>query len=574
MSASESIIPNIENWPIFRLSEDRKNFVEEINNYVFNKLKAQHPQKVADMLAQTVFMERSRMRESPWKVDPPNDAQFWSKINKKLVREIDIKNESAIKNNEDLLWRIINRYSEEIVGTFKIPTFLFARKFLTVFFGRLLSAASAQGFFRSLKRLIFGGGESSILDRFKVYGDISHIQNLTLNGTLIVVPTHFSNLDSILVGYVMDGKLGLPAFSYGAGLNLYNSGIVAYFMNRLGAYRVDRRKKNKIYLETLKAMSNLSLQRGTNTLFFPGGTRSRSGALETKLKMGLLGTVLEAQRTNCQQTKNEKLYIVPLVMSYHFVLEGQSLIEQYLRAEGKERYTKITQQDEFYSVRRQMQYLWNFFAEDSEITLSFGKPMDVMGNFVDFEGNSFDKFGNKIDIKDYFISDDKITVNAQRENEYTRILAEKITERYFKENVVLSSHLVAFTAFKMLQAKNPKLDIYGLLRLPADDFIFPRSEFNRAIAQLQQVLIKWEKQGKLKCSEQIHWDSTRLMEHGVSELGIYHLTKPLEFNKNQDIISRNFSLLFFYHNRLEHYGLEKTINWNSFEMMLNLDDEV
>lgn len=149
------------------------------------------------------------------------------------------------------------------------------------------------------------------------------------------MPTHFSNLDSILVGYAMDEMLGLPSFSYGAGLNLYNSGIAAYFMNRLGAYRVDRRKKNPIYLETLKAMSKLSIQRGVNSLFFPGGTRSRSGSLEKKLKMGLIGTAVEAQRALCQEGKKEKIFIVPLVMSYHFVLEAKYLIEQHLLITGK-----------------------------------------------------------------------------------------------------------------------------------------------------------------------------------------------------------------------------------------------
>lgn len=99
-------------------------------------------------------------------------------------------------------------------------------------------------------------------------GDIDHVRSLAQKGTLIIVPTHFSNLDSILIGYVLDAVTGLPAFSYGAGLNLYNTGYTAYFMNRLGAYRVDRRKKNKIYLETLKSMSSLSIQRGTNSIFF------------------------------------------------------------------------------------------------------------------------------------------------------------------------------------------------------------------------------------------------------------------------------------------------------------------
>src|SRR5690625_7368921 len=103
-----------------------------------------------------------------------------------------------------------------------------------------------------------------------------------------MLPTHVSNVDSSLIDYVIETKVGIPAFAYGAGLNLYNFGPAAYFMNRLGAYRVDRRKKNPIYLETLKAMSTLSIKSGVNNLFFPGGTRSRSGHSESRLKLGRL----------------------------------------------------------------------------------------------------------------------------------------------------------------------------------------------------------------------------------------------------------------------------------------------
>ena len=195
-------------------------------------------------------------------------------------------------------------------------------------------------------------------------------------------PTHFSNLDSILIGYAMDAFAGAAfLFLRGAGLNLYNTGYTAYFMNRLGAYRVDRRKKNPIYLETLKAMSNLSIQRGVNSLFFPGGTRSRSGALETQLKLGLLGTAVEAQRANLQKGDKTKVFIVPLVLSYHFVLEAQYLIEQHLKRIGKERYIKS--KDDFHSLRSLLKYAWKFFSESNEIILSFGQPLDVLGNHVD-----------------------------------------------------------------------------------------------------------------------------------------------------------------------------------------------
>ncbi len=563
----KGVFDEISDWPIFKLSEDRESFIQEINQFTYERLKNQAPQKIADLIATVVFTERNRMRESPWKIDPPNDEQFWSKINRKLVREVEASDREAIENNEKLLLKIINRYSEEIVGTFKIPTFLFARRFLSVFFSRILNSASAQGFFNTLRRLIFGG-QLSLLDRFKVHGEVDHIRELFSKGTVVIVPTHFSNLDSILLGYVMDSVLGLPSFSYGAGLNLYNNGSVAYFLNRLGAYRVDRRKKNAVYLETLKAMSSLSIQRGANSLFFPGGTRSRSGALETKLKMGLLGTAIEAQRASLEKELNNKIFIIPIVMSYHFVLEGQSLIEQNLRAEGKERYTK-TLRDEFYSFRSVAKFVWQFLSEESDITLSFGKPMDVTGNFVDRNGKSLDKNGHEIEIKEYFMANGKVNANLQRETEYTKILSDKIVERYFKENIVLSSHLIAFSVFKMLENHYPKLDIYALLRLTADDYVFPYQSLNSVVGELQKTLKIWEKEDKIKLSEQIHWTTEDLIQHGAAEMGIYHLTKPLEVKANRDIISANFPLLFFYHNRLMNYNLEKNVDWEKYPIQIN-----
>lgn len=553
------VIENIADWPIYKLSEDRERFIEEINNFTFNRLLKQSNGKVGDMLAKTIFLERIRIKEEPWKVDPPNDRQFWNKTQKDLVRKsLDKDEQAALEANQKILKKIIGKYSEEIVGTFKISTFLFARKFLTLFFRRLLNTAAG----RNLRRL--WGTKHYLYDRIKVEGETHAIRELIKKGTVIVVPTHFSNLDSIVIGFAMDYILGLPSFSYGAGLNLYNTGYTAYFMNRLGAYRVDRRKKNPIYLETLKAMSNLSIQRGTNSLFFPGGTRSRSGSLEKYLKMGLMGTAVEAQRTLCEKGKKDKIFIVPLVLSYHFVLEAQYLIEQHLKATGKEHYLSL--KDASYSRRKVFKFIWKLFSESSDITLNFGKPLDVLGNFVDNEGISHDSHGNEINISEYFISDGIIKEDLQREAEYTKILAEKIADRYHKENIVLSSHLVAFIIFNMLRNQNEDLDLFGVLRLPNEEYIFELEMVEKATNQVREKLFKMEKEGKIKLSEQIRWETKALIEHGVSNLGVYHALKPLKINKQGNIISEDFKVLYYYHNRLENYGLHKAIQWNNFKI--------
>lgn len=552
----QHVIPDIENWPIYRLSEDRRKFVAEVQEFTVQRLLEHGTPEVTDMLSKTVFQERVRIKEEPWKVDPPNERQFWRRIRKRLIEHsLDAPTEEAAQNNEEILQLIVNRYAEEIVGTFRISTFLFARRFLTLFFTRLLNTAAGGSIFGSKYRL---------QDRLLVTGRTEAVRGLFSKGTVVVVPTHFSNLDSILIGFAMDSFAGLPSFSYGAGLNLYNTGYTAYFMNRLGAYRVDRRKKNPVYLETLKSMSNLSIQRGTNSLFFPGGTRSRSGALETKLKMGLLGTVVEAQRALYQKGENTKIFVVPAILGYHFVLEAPFLVEQYLRQVGKERYIKS--QDAFYSVPQLLKFTWQFFSQSSDITVSFGQPLDVLGNPVDAEGMSYDQHGNPIDVREYFLGGEGVNEDLQRETEYTKILADRIVERYHKDNLVLSSHLVAFAAFQLLKRQNQRLDLYGILRLPVDEYIFSTEALTDVVAQLQQLLIELHTDGNIQLSDILYATPEEIIQHGIKHLGAYHVDKPLRYNKAGNIVSDSFNLLFFYHNRLSTYGWEHHIQWRKRAM--------
>jgi glycerol-3-phosphate O-acyltransferase len=578
-----SVIERMDDWPIYKLSQDRKRFIKEIDEFTLNRI-VKEKSKLYDLLAQTIYQERIRIKDTPWKVDPPNETQFWGKIRAGLLKTENETKQKAKESQYELLHKIIHRYSEEIVGTFSIPTFRFARGFLSVFFSRLLNAA-AERWWRMF------GSRYQLHERLQVFGETDTIRSLYDKGVVVVVPTHFSNLDSILVGFVMDQILGLPSSAYGAGLNLYNSGLPAFFMNRLGAYRVDRRKKNEIYLETLKSMSNLAIQRGTNSLFFPGGTRARSGMVETRLKMGLLGTVVEAQRALCQKETPQKVFVVPLVISYHFVLEAPFMIREHLQITGKERYMKGAAEGN--SIREWLKFIWQFFSRKSDIILSFGKPMDVMGNFVDKNGVSTDAHGHNIDIKDYFtkvnaenviasesvaviasesVAKGVVTEDFQREGEYTKLLAEKIVDRFHRENIVLSSHVVAFTAFNMLRSKYDDLDLYALLRLPHDDYVFSIEIFTAAIAAVQAALFELEEKGRLKLSTAVRLTSEELVQDGMKNLGIYHIRKPLLFNAKGDIESDDFSTLFYYHNRLENFGLTKRVRWEKFKIELKAED--
>ena len=98
------------------------------------------------------------------------------------------------------------------------------------------------------------------------------------------------------------------------------------------------------------------------------------------------------------------------------------------------------------------------------------------------QGNSLDAHGRVIDTRDYFISNGDINIDKQREDEYTRMLSQKIVSEYHRINGIFASHLVAFVAFEMWQKKHPKLDLFGLLRLPEEDQV---AEIRRIPCRLQ-----------------------------------------------------------------------------------------
>lgn len=550
-----SVIPDLRDWPLHKLNEDRENFMEEVWAFAREKVLANKKAgTLREQLAKTLYMERIRLVETPWRVDPPDEMDFWSDIKDKLIRQERSSDEDDKQAAYDeLLDRILRRYIREIMSNFQISTYRLARKVLPVIFDLILNAANGNLFLR----LFFG--KRVLSDKLKIIGSIPLLRSLVTKGTIILVPTHFSNLDSILVGWAAD-RIGLTAFSYGAGLNLYNTAILAYYFSRLGAYALDRRKKNNLYLETLKAFSQLSIERGVHTLFFPGGTRSRSGQLENKLKMGLLGTAIDAQCAHFERGEmDKKIFIVPVVINYHVVLEAKSLIDQFLEHTGKELY--LVEKKAFGGAFNLLKFLWNFFSSTSEIVVNFGKPMDLLGNFVDMNGDSFDKQGRRVDVSQYFVTDGKIKYDFQRNEEYTKRLSQIIVERYHVENVVLTSHLVAYTAFKTLSLQYSNLDFYGVLRLPIDDCIILRAKFFENIGILRERLREMERAGEVQLADLVRDGSLEeLVQHGVKNVGTFHLKKAIKFDKDGDLVSEDMNLLYYYHNRLDGYGLSKHLS--------------
>lgn len=546
------VLPDIRDWPIHKMAQSREELIETVIKRTEEEL-LEHFSKGIGLLrniAEVYYQERSRMKDNPWKVDPKDDPAFWKRVRQKLQYLAQPGHEDP-EATKALLHDIVSRYTREVAGDFNVGTYNFARKFINFGFSRVFNAAQ-QGLLRGFRKQ-----RMQLQEKMQIFGEVEKLRQLTKQGTVILVPTHFSNLDSIVIGWAIE-TLGLPAFTYGAGINLFGHPVLAYFMSRLGAFRVDRRKKNRAYLTVLKTYSEEVLLRGGHMLFFPGGTRSRSGSMEGRFKLGLLGTAIETQRQLLLENPENprRIYIVPLVISYHSVLEARGLIDEQLRQEGKERFVLL--QDDFSSLRKSLRFVWKFFKSSSEMVFSFGEPLDLFGNRLDDEGRSVDKYGRVLDLHDYFRLNGDETDDPQRSQEYTRLLGQELLERFQIENVVFSSHLVAFAAWNIL-LRQKKGDLYGLLAVQEEDLYVGHDEMIHVVDRLHVRLRELERGGRVRLAQHMHTDIRAIIEHGLRNLGVYHLRQPLMRGSKGELLTQDSRLLYFYANRLKGYDLEKYV---------------
>ncbi|MEO6189231.1 MAG: 1-acyl-sn-glycerol-3-phosphate acyltransferase [Saprospiraceae bacterium] len=532
------LIRDIHEWPVYKLSKDRDAFVNEVINDLERQFDQYGAIELDQALSKTIFQERQRIKSNPWKVDPPNEGLFFKKLQNEYNENKE--SESSFQKNKQSVNRLIHRYTEEISGSFNIATFHFARKILSWFFHFIYLPVNFN-LFRSTKTKIKRLSEKLIIN-----GEIDLVRKLFKDNTIILVPTHSSNMDSIMVGYMSDIFGGLPAFTYGAGLNLFDSEFFAFFMNRLGAYRVDRRKKNQIYLHTLSTYTRLIAERGVNTIFFPGGTRSRSGEVESKLKLGLLNSVLLAQRNLVEKKSTRKIILVPVVMTYESVLEARSLMIQHLKLTGQEKF--ITKERNS-PLREYISFIWRLMKKSSKVYLSFATPLDVFGNIVNEQGKSLNHMGTEIDLKDYFLREGIFIKDGQRESIYTKELASAIVDKYKRFNFILPCHLVAYCAFKTFKKLHPGQDEISLVQAPEEEFVIPLEDFKSNCLKLISHLNQLKSQGKALISDDLNRNINLVIKDGVERIGVFHNRKIL-FIENNQLLTEDLIGLYFYHNKM------------------------
>lgn len=522
-------------------AEDQERAVEEVVTRVVSRVLEGGGQALEATIADTLFHERQRLEKAPR-----------GKGRERALAELDRRRARLLAGSDEerrrLLRELTEAFAREVLGNFDPRVHAFATRAVPFGLSALLHASSPRQLLRRFPEL-------GLDDRLAVDGEVAHARALKDLGTIVCVPTHSSNLDSIVLGYGMH-ELGFPPLLYGAGLNLFENPIISFFMHNLGAYKVDRRKTAPLYRDVLKEYATVSLEYGYHNLFFPGGTRSRSGAVEEKLKLGLLGTSIQAFARNLRSGRPKpRIFVIPVVLTYELVLEAETLIDDFLRETGKSRY--IITDDEFASPRRILQFMKGILELDARIAFTFMPPLDPFGNRVDLEGNSIDGRGRPIAIDRYLRgADGQIVDDPERDHEYTRELGEKLVDAFHRGNTLMPTHLVSFAAFEALRRQNKGMDLYRLLRTGGTHDSLSVADLTRAVDALREKLVAMEAEGRLRLDDRARRERPdELVVHALRALGTYH-TRPALLRVGDRVVSRDRNLLYYYRNRLTGYGLE------------------
>ncbi|RAL23830.1 hypothetical protein DL240_06670 [Lujinxingia litoralis] len=542
-----------ESSPLFRLATERPKLVAEVSRRAFNDVvRASRGASGAGLeyvLNDAAYQEIARLQKERGVEEEVRSSGWWRHMSRKLATMPEPK-------KREILWSLVESYADDVAGRFNPWVYKVATGALPIGLSFLFKAQDLPRVAAMPTRL----GELSealshvrdLTQRVVLQGDLATLRVLAKKGTLVFVPTHSSNMDSILVGWALY-EAGLPPVTYGAGKNLFTNPLMSFFMQNLGAYKVDRRLQHRLYKDVLKTYSQVLIERGYHSLFFPGGTRSRSNAVEQHLKLGLLGTALSGYIHNLMRDPQARpVYIVPLTINYNLVLEADSLIQDHFRREGKGRY--LLENDEFNQLSAITRFVMNTMKMDSTTILRFGQPLDPFGNQVRVDGESYDSRGRRVERIDYVRSarSGEVIEDLARDRQYTRFAGERIAQAFLEHTVLMPTQVVSWVLFDLLQRRFPSWDVYRLVRFGAEE-ILPWEEVHQAVEDALARLKLLERAGRVQLSPFLHEAAPdRVVYEGLEYLRMYHVPEVVK-SWADGVMLQKLEVIYFYGNRVRPF---------------------
>ncbi len=187
----------------------------------------------------------------------------------------------------------VARYADEIVPAFN--AYVYFR------FGYWLS--------RQLARLLYRVRLGSV--------DEEGLASITPDSTVVFLMNHRSNMDYILVSYIVAGRSAL-SYAVGEWARIWPLDTL---IRSMGAYFVRRRSRNSLYRKVLQRYVQMATAAGVTQAVYPEGGLSRDGSLQ-EAKLGLLDYMLRDFDPQGQRD----LVFIPVGINYDRTLEDRTLL--------------------------------------------------------------------------------------------------------------------------------------------------------------------------------------------------------------------------------------------------------
>jgi len=429
---------------------------------------------------------------------------------------------------------------------FTPAVYQFSTKVLPVALSVLFNAQSMDTLFRNFR---------GISDRILSRGDGDRAPPRGA-GTLIVVPTHSSNLDSIVVGWGARSRRA-SARHLRRGQEPLHQPHHQLLHAQPGRLQVDRRIKHTLYKDILKTTVR-SCSSAATTRCSSRAARSRSNHVERHLKLGLLGSGLTAYTNNLlARRENPKIF---RVSHDHQLPPGARGGNAHLRApslDGGARY--IIEDDEFSDVRKVVSFAMKMASMESTMLValrdaarSFRKPGERAGR----ERRS--AWARHRQSKRISLGERGSRARPRRRDaEYTRECGRAVAEAFQANTVVVSTELLAWVIFSRVRQQYPGLDLYRLLRVAKGEVVLSIVAL-RALERAREGAHAPSPRGRVQLASDVArlgLASSRTRRSRSSDVSLH----AGAVGRANGIEVTHPNLVHYYANRLEGYGLDAAV---------------
>jgi len=238
--------------------------------------------------------------------------------------------------------KMADRYAREIVPSF--------------------SASAYFGFAIRASRFI-----SKAMYRVRIgFIDDEALRNVDPDSTVIFVMNHRSNMDYVLVTYLVAER---SALSYAVG-EWARVWPLQQLIKAMGGYFIRRKSRNQLYRKVLARYVQLATEGGVTQAIFPEGGLSRDGLL-SEPKLGLLSYILGD--FNPETSRN--VVFVPVGLNYDRVLEDRVLTAP--KVDGKRKFRFQPTAFIRFMARQTWLRITGKFYRNGYACVSFGRPISL-----------------------------------------------------------------------------------------------------------------------------------------------------------------------------------------------------